>query len=271
MSKSKIEWTDRTWNPVTGCTKVSDGCKNCYAERIFPRVYGNDPIPDYSMEGFKSITGHRLRKFTDIKLHHDRLEQPLHWKKPCMIFVNSMSDLFHEEIPSKFILDCLSIMSHIDCLKHTFQILTKRPIQAKMLFDGNNFELPKNIWFGGSIENQKTADERIPIILQIPAKIIWLSIEPMLENINLELRGRNYGIDYKEWSQSIDWVVVGAESGFKRRHCDLNWVGSIVDQCKRANVPVFVKQLHIDGKLVKDINKFPKYLQIREYPNGTNS
>ena len=267
MGKSKIEYCDSTWNVTSGCSKVSTGCANCWAERIFPRVYGKDKVHDDL--GPFPIPKMRRRKFTDIKLHYDRLEQPLYWKKPQMILVNSMSDLFHEKIPSKFILDCLSIMSHTDCLKHTFQILTKRADRLIDIFNGN-FDIPDNIWLGVSVENNKEL-WRVEKVLQIPTKVHWLSIEPMLENINLELRGRNYGIDYKEWSQSIDWVVVGAESGSKRRHCDLNWVGSIVDQCKRANVPVFVKQLHIDGKLVKDINKFPKYLQIREYPNGTNS
>ena len=185
MSKSKIEWTDKVWNPVTGCTKVSAGCQFCYAERIFPRVYGNDVVDNEKPE----LVLMRKRKFTDIKLHYDRLEQPLHWKKPSMIFVNSMSDLFHEKLTSDFLAEVYATMFIAN--QHIFQVLTKRPenalalynhalwrqviINSKILARGHRVmsdskhEFPlNNLWLGISVENQKTADERILVLLQIP-------------------------------------------------------------------------------------------------------
>ncbi len=286
MGKSKIEYCDKIWNVTSGCTKVSTGCTNCWAERVFPSIYGNEFV-NYPKDE-KPIISVQKRKFTDIKLHHDRLDQPLHWKKPQKIFVNSISDLFHEDIPFEFIWEVMQVMGIAS--QHTYQILTKRPrmligfiewyinrwrnLDAPKL----HYTFPENQWLGVSVENQKTADELISIILQIQAKVHWLSLEPILEYINLELRGRNYGIDYKEWSQSIDWVVVGVESGSQMRYCSIGNIESIVEQCKSANVPVFVKQIHLPIPLIKqksagkkfylekDINKFPKHLQIREYP-----
>jgi len=224
MSKTKIEWSQMVWNPITGCTKVSTGCKHCYAERLFPRTYSKDrvivPTPadgiipeDYIQP--EEATGHwtRPRKFTDVKLHPERLEQPLHWKKPQMIFVNSMSDLFHEDVPFEFIDQIFAAMAISK--QHTFQILTKRPKRMLEWFNfkdiswkleemqGDNriryqvyhtfgkdnptseWEWPlKNVWLGISCENQETADERIPILLQVPAAVRFLSCEPLLDRIN---------------------------------------------------------------------------------------
>ena len=289
MGKSKIEWTEKVWNPVTGCTKVSDGCKYCYADRMFPRVYGNT---NFSDDG-KNI---RPRKFTDIKLHHDRIEQPLCWKKPSMIFVNSMSDLFHKDVPFEFIANIYDTMclyplvcrkkdcahEEPECLmdnseqNHIYQILTKRPKRAKEFYDNMGYYSDpfealslermygkfKNIWLGVSVENQKTADERIPILLQVPAKVRWLSVEPLLEPIDIK-RGIS-----KTFLDNIHWVVIGAESKghYPGRICKIEWIEYIVDQCKRANVPVFVKQIHLNNELIKNINRFPRELQIREYP-----
>jgi len=151
-----IQWTDETWNPVTGCTKVSTGCKHCYAERLFPRVYGNTTVAIVE-EGM--LMGARPRKFTDVKLHPERLEQPLHWKKPRMIFVNSMSDLFHEDVPFEFIDKIFNIMFRAS--QHIFQILTKR--EKRMLeYQKSRASriIIENVWHGISCENQQTADER---------------------------------------------------------------------------------------------------------------
>ncbi len=249
MQKSSIGWTNKTWNAVTGCTKVSQGCKNCYAETIANRFWGE-------------------RKFTDIICHEDRLEQPLHIKKPSMIFVNSMSDLFHESVKQSFIADIFHIMWRTP--QHTYQILTKRPKRMETLLSYwqktppfKDMKLPlSNVWLGVSAEDQTTADERIPLLLQTPAAIRWLSVEPMLEEINLfDIYKSNENLKY------FDWVVVGAESGDRRRPCKTEWIESIVDQCKQNQIPVFVKQMEINGRISKEIIDFPKHLQIQEYPN----
>lgn len=263
---SKIEWTEKSWNPVSGCSKVSTGCKFCYAETIAKRFWKD-------------------RKFTDVQFHEDRLDLPLKWKKPYMIFVNSMSDLFHEKIDFYHINKIM--LTVFKCYKHTFQVLTKRPERAYEYFIKScKKEFPfyitnlSNLWLGVSVENQETADLRIPILLQIPVEVKWLSIEPLLSEV--DIKGIFDLLDYKEqakpnetecscgicrYNRGIQWVVIGCESGHNRRPCKIEWVEKIVEDCKNANVPVFVKQLNINGKVVKDIEKFPKHLQVREYPN----
>ena len=177
--KSAIEWTDATWNPVTGCTKVSQGCKNCYAERLFPRVYGREIIGSLLTDE----TGiSRRREFTDVRLHYARLDHPLHWKKPRRIFVNSMSDLFHEDIPRDFIDAVWSTMA--EAKWHIFQILTKRPERMLAFMEDRKRKGWKadwlNIWLGVSVEDQATADERIPLLLQTAAAVRFVSYEPAL-------------------------------------------------------------------------------------------
>lgn len=258
MGKSKIEWTEQAWNPVTGCTKVSEGCKNCYAKTMHKRL---------TAMGIKKYK----KPFNKIVCHPETLEEPFKWKKPSMIFVNSMADLFHEDVPYDFIAKVLETMEQAG--QHTYQILTKRPERALDFWKWFNEYMQSvvesfldNEWMGVSVENQKTADERIPVLLQIPAKIRWISVEPMLENVDLS-GWLFFDDEGNEIESQINWVVIGAESGANRRECKLKWIESIVEQCKSANVPVFVKQIHLNGKLEKDINKFPKHLQIREYPN----
>lgn len=265
MKPHKIAWTEKTWNPVTGCNKISAGCKNCYAEGIANRFWKD-------------------RKFTDVQCHPERLNQPLSWKKPSMIFVNSMSDLFHEKVPFEFVDRVWETMFASE--RHTYQILTKRPARMLEYFQyslelckrnsgkEDIYEIPlPNVWLGVSIENQKAADERIPLLLQTPAAIRFLSIEPMLEEINLESYLCPKVIGYSENNNTtteaeISWIILGSESGSKRRPCKIEWVESIVEQCKQANVPVFVKQISIKNEVVKDINLFPENLRIREYPRA---
>ena len=216
MSKTTIEWTDTVWNPVTGCTKVSQGCKNCYAETIANRFWGD-------------------RKFSDIQLHPERLEQPLHWKKPRMIFVNSMSDLFHEKIPFEFIDKIWGMMAATP--EHIYQVLTKRPQRLLEYFEDNPFRLPfNNIWIGVSVEDQETADERIPALFKFPSSVKWISAEPLLGQIDI-LKYLRYWRRYR-----LDWVVVGGESGHKARPMHPDWVRKIRDDCKEADVPFFFKQ-----------------------------
>ena len=233
--RSSIEWTNATWNPVTGCTKVSPGCKNCYAERFAERFRG---IPDHPFgQGF------------DLRLWPDRLEQPLKWKNPRFIFVNSMSDLFHEKIPPSFIKECFDTMRRANW--HQFQVLTKRPERAVEFAE--KLDWPDNVWMGASVELQLCA-QRIDYLRKIPAAIRFLSCEPLLGPLALELRG-------------INWVIVGGESGPGARPMDPDWVRSIRRQCREAKVPFFYKQWGgvrkketgrvLDGKVY---NGFPRQL-----------
>lgn len=251
MGKSKIDWTEKVWNPVTGCSKVSQGCKNCYAEAIANRFWGKQTWYEFDTK-HGSIT--RQRRFTDVMCHEDRLSQPIHWKKPARIFVNSMSDLFHEDVPFDFVDEVLRIIAV--CPQHTFQILTKRPNRMKQYIEqseyAENIEKVKNVWLGVSVEDQKTADERIPVLLRTSSYVRWLSVEPMLGPVNLDKYDDEYEIHWltgldKEYPEEginmkIDWVVVGGESGPNARPMHPDWVRSIRDQCKAADVPFFFKQ-----------------------------
>jgi protein gp37 len=222
--KSKIEWTEATWNPVTGCTKVSQGCKHCYAEREWQRLT-------------KLVPAYAGRKFSDVRCHPERLEQPLHWKKPRRIFVNSMSDLFHEDVPVDFIEQVFDVMRR--CPQHTFQILTKRAGRMQfILWSELDWEPLPNVWLGVSVEDQATAFERLPLLRATPAAVRWLSIEPCLGPIHLGAIPR--GGAGKEGN--IHWVVVGGESGPNARPMHPAWVMSLRNQCERSELPFFFKQ-----------------------------
>lgn len=262
--KSKIEWTNATWNPIAGCTKCSPGCLNCYAERMAWRLQNIGIYPYHQHPDLEPIT---KRGWTGIITCNDKsLDQPLHWRKPRLIFVCSMSDLFHPKVPFKFI---THINDRIDvCQQHTFQILTKRIERAKEYYlQELGGRIPENIHLNVSISTQAEADEKIPILLQIPAAVRGLSIEPMLEGIDLHILDsrkdilwrRTHGGSYER--QFLHWVIVGCESGPKRRPCKIEWVQSIVDQCKASNVPCFVKQINVNGKVVKMPKVYPQ-----EYP-----
>ena len=208
---SSIEWTESTWNPVTGCTKVSPGCKHCYAERMARRL--------------TAMGQPRYRNGFDLTLQEDLLEQPLSWRQPRVIFVNSMSDLFHEAVPEDFIQRVFSIMQEASW--HVFQILTKRAERLRDL--ASTLSWPENVWMGVSVESESFIN-RIEMLRSVDASIRFLSLEPLLgplNHINLE---------------SIDWVIVGGESGPGARAMDIAWVRSIRDQCISKNVPFFFKQ-----------------------------
>jgi protein gp37 len=208
---SKIEWTDSTWNPLTGCSKISPGCKHCYAERMSLRL--------------KAMGHQKYSNAFKLTVHEDELTKPLQWKKPQIIFVNSMSDLFHEGVSFEFIQRVFSVMREASW--HTFQILTKR---SKRLSEvASKIDWPANVWMGVSVENQDY-DFRIDHLRQTQAIVKFLSLEPLLGPIlNLNLTG-------------IDWVIVGGESGPGARPLSEQWVIDIRDQCVRANVPFFFKQ-----------------------------
>lgn len=216
-SNSTIEWTDSTWNPVTGCTKISPGCKNCYAETFAER--------------WRGIPGHPYEQGFDLRLWDERLKLPLIWKEPRMIFVNSMSDLFHKDIPDEFIGKVFDTM--LTAKQHVFQVLTKRA-ERMMQWTGERFKnggLPSHIWLGVSVENQDYT-WRTMYLQQTPAQIRFLSIEPLLGSVNLKASNL----------KGIHWVIVGGESGPRARPMNPSWARDIRDQCKKYNVHFFFKQ-----------------------------
>lgn len=242
-----IEWTDTTWNPVTGCTKISPGCDHCYAERFSER--------------FRGTPGHPFQNGFDLTLRRARLAQPLSWRKPRMVFVNSMSDLFHKQVPKAFISEVFDTMEKADW--HTFQILTKRSsIMRNFLRARYGSERgPAHIWCGVSVEDGKRKS-RIHQLQEAPAGVRFISIEPLIAPVGvLDLDG-------------IDWVIVGGESGPGAREMRLEWVRDIRDQCAKNNVAFFFKQWggirpksggrDLDGR---EWNQFPasrKYLVAAE-------
>ena len=209
--QTSIEWTDSTWNPVTGCDKISPGCKNCYAARLAPRL--------------KAMGNPRYANGFEVTLHHDLVELPTKWAKPKKIFVNSMSDLFHDEVPLEFIQAVFSTI--VAAHHHTFQVLTKRPERAFEL--SVQLPWPSNLWMGTSVESTDYLD-RIDTLRQVPALTRFLSLEPLL--------GAIPDIDLTD----IDWVIAGGESGPKARKVEEGWVRDIRDQCEAANVRFFFKQ-----------------------------
>ena len=208
---SSIEWTEATWNPVTGCSKVSQGCKHCYAARMAKRL--------------QAMGNSRYANGFNVTLHRDLIEAPYSWRKPRKVFVNSMSDLFHEDVPFEFIEKVFTTMA--DTPQHTYQILTKRTERLSILAESLNWS--ENIWIGTSVENEEVIN-RITNLRTVPARIRFLSCEPLigpLDKINLD---------------GIHWVIVGGESGPGARPMEADWVRSIRDQCRAQEVAFFFKQ-----------------------------
>lgn len=240
-----IEWADATWNPVTGCTEVSPGCDHCYAKTFAER--------------FRGTSGHYFERGFDVQLRPDKLELPLRWRKPRRIFVNSMSDLFHDQVPDDYIAHVFAVMQ--SCASHTFQVLTKRHARMRSLLNSADFwevvtdfgghvmsqrtsraqhwpdhgrqhgYLP-NVWLGVSTENQQWADIRIPALLDTPAAVRFISAEPLLGPINLDAIP----------ARDLDWVIVGGESGRDDRPMHMEWARGLRDQCQQAGVPFLFKQ-----------------------------
>jgi protein gp37 len=213
---SKIEWTDATWNPIRGCTKVSPGCQHCYAETFAER--------------FRGVPGHPFEHGFDLRLVPEKLAEPLRWASPKMIFTNSMSDLFHEEVPEDYILKAVKVMQLANW--HTYQVLTKRAGRMRDLLNGllREAALEKHIWWGVSVEDRKNGLPRVEALQKTPASVKFLSIEPLLEDLGeMDLTG-------------ISWVIVGGESGPKARPMKSEWAISIKEQCAASNIPFFFKQ-----------------------------
>lgn len=242
-TQSSIEWTEATWNPVTGCTKISPGCKNCYAERMSLRLQAMGQ-QNYA-NGFK------------LTLQERMLERPLTWKKPQLVFVNSMSDLFHDAVPVDFIIEVFDVMQRASW--HQFQVLTKR---SQRLLDLNSqIRWPENVWMGVSVENQDYT-YRIDHLRETDAVTKFLSLEPLLG----PLSGLNF--------DKVNWAIVGGESGPGARPMYEEWVIQIRDECKVANVPLFVKQMGESWAQVKkakskkggNMAEWRRDLRIRNYP-----
>ena len=282
-----IQWTDRTWNPVVGCRKVSEGCRHCYAEKMANRLAGMARADEAAGRnaGRKShylpVINERGKWNGTVQLVPEALADPLRWRKPSMVFVGSMSDPFHEDVPFDFIDRVFAIMAL--CPQHTFQVLTKRPermaeylavpwdersletgLDAIVLQrkygdppwqpDAKLWPLP-NVWLGTSVEDQATADLRIPHLIQCPAAVRFLSCEPLLGPVDLLIDGECSGWACREfgctgcpgedaaWTSLLDWIIIGGESGHSARPCDVMWITELVRQCREASVPAFVKQL----------------------------
>ncbi len=256
-----ISWTDETWNPVTGCSRVSEGCRNCYAAKLAPRLAG------MGQKGYTKLPWTAKNAPENVFLHEDRLEKPLRWKKPRRVFVNSMSDLFHEQVPDKFIRRVWRVM--LDTPRHTYQILTKRPERMANWVEENVYGpaeygdwtltgigggIVRNIWLGTSVEDQRAADKRIPHLLVTPAAIRFLSCEPLIGPVDLKKFYPSVGSpNFSTVALSstlvgsrkvhlVDWVIAGGESGPKHRPMHPDWVRRLRDQCRNSDAAFFFKQ-----------------------------
>lgn len=271
---TKIEWVQNpdgtkgeSWNPVTGCTKVSEGCRNCYAERMAKRLAGRF---GYS----------KIMPFS-VSLHWDKLSAPEHWRKPRVVFVCSMGDLFHHNVPEAYIYKMWLVMER--CSRHTFIVLTKRPHWMKAWVEGWGLKPLPNVWLGVSVENQARADERIPLLLAVPAAVRFISLEPLLGPVDLGFgpspdclwcsgTGEWYAdtggmevlpvtCECMTRNRWLSWAIVGGESGPRARPMNPDWARSVRDQCQEAGVSFFMKQMAKRAPIPDD-------LMIREYPEG---
>jgi protein gp37 len=309
--KTAISWATDTWSPVLGCSPVSAGCAHCYAIRTTwrlahnpnPKVSGpRQGLVDRRMGDIWGTAAGALRWTGGVACLPDELDTPLHWKKPRRIFVNSMSDLFHPEVPDEFIRQVLDVTA--SAYWHQFLILTKRPDRMRRFSAGvkhwqkGAFNVgaplvgwPENVWLGVSIENQETADERIPILLDTPAAHRFVSAEPLLGPIRVDDMGDGREGTLKplvglHWARGkgprLDWVIVGGESGPGARPCKIEWIHSIVEQCKTASTSCFVKQLGSyyrstwsEGAGITAIthsgrnpSEWPDSIRVQQFPEG---
>jgi protein gp37 len=316
---TKIEWTDRTWNPVQGCQRVSPGCQNCYAEKIAYRFSGEgEPF-----HGLARKVGNEPRWTGLVRTLPDKLQEPLHWRKPSRIFVNSMSDLFHEDVPFEFIAQVFEVMYEAKERGHIFQVLTKRPERMRAFMEWfidqthqglqdifsvqphplwgltrdhvrrDIVEKCSHVWLGVSVEDQKRADERIPILIEIPAAVRFLSCEPLFETLDLsgntletvwvdpELANLDWGLGevVADEGWPIHWVICGGESGNRARPMPAEAAIKLAEDCHRAGIPFFFKQTgsvlakswklkDAKGGNLDEIpdDKLPAIVKVRQFP-----
>jgi protein gp37 len=250
-SKSAIAWTQATWNPITGCDPISPGCAHCYARRMANRL--------------QAMGSGRYRHGFQLTLHPEALAEPAKWKRPRMVFVCSMSDLFHESVPEEFIWRILSTIE--DLPRHTFQVLTKRAERMEQVLAGR--KLPPNLWLGVTAENQATLDARLPHLLRCDAEVRWLSLEPLLGPVEIPIEALVPFVDVDpalRMTPRIHWVVVGAESGPGRRPCEEIWIRDVVELCEGIETPCFVKQVDLGDALSRDPSEWAPSLRIQRYP-----
>lgn len=301
MAKTEISWTDYSMNPgIYGCSPAHSGCRNCYAAQMAYRLSAMGQC-EYLGAALREWDDHGLRrsqcKWTG-EVHVDYAQIPkafakLPKRKPARVFVTSMGDLFHHDVPGLFRWQVFREMVFLPHL--TFQVLTKRPEFIHPWFDhyrglrrqcvhyrGQELTWPPNIQIGASCSTQADVDRMVPDLLRVPAKVRFLSLEPLLGEVEIDCYdpGTGYqevspgGTRRRNWDQVIHWVIVGAESGPRRRPCRIEWVRSIVEQCKAAGVPVFVKQIDIDGRVSRDPSEcnpseWPADLRVQEFPEVT--
>jgi protein gp37 len=261
MSKSNIQWTDDTWNPTTGCTRVSAGCDHCYA------FLSHDRRHIAWKRGWETAPAQYHLPFSRVQLLEDRLYgklSPLRKRQPRRYFVDSMSDLFHEDVPDDYLRRVFEVMRQ--ARRHTFQILTKRPERMRDWTRAHQPEPLPNVWLGTSVEDQAAADTRIPLLLDTPAAVRFLSCEPLLGPVDLD-----------PWLSGLDWIILGGESGPHARAMATEWLDFLIAQCRQApDIAVFVKQL---GSVWKNANgakhghggdpdEWPADLRIREFPHS---
>lgn len=319
--KSGIAWTEATWNPLVGCSRVSEGCRHCYAETLTYRLGERFGMAKYT--GLTRLVGGEPQWTGALRLSEPDLSLPLRWKKPRRVFVNSMSDLFHEKVPIDWLARIFNVMADMCADAHTFLVLTKRAARMRTVlsealpeYAGEHYsgETPlgvcldvgasawplPNVWLGVSVEDQATADERIPMLLSTPAVVRWVSYEPALGPVDFRrylLPMRYAEVIERMHGTYLDWIVVGGESGPRARLFDLAWARRALTQCRAAGVPCFVKQLGSNaglevagleppasgGRVRKwlrwramdrkgaDITEWPPDLRVREYPaDGTH-
>lgn len=320
MTTTTIAWTDMAWNPVRGCSRVSEGCRNCYAEGIAARFSG----PGLAYEGLGKFVvlsdGSKDARWTNrVITVPKKLTDPLHWRRPRRIFVNSMSDLFHPQVPFSFIAAVFGVMAM--CPQHTFQVLTKRPEVAADFFAWLTDENPvdtlihhavhngikadqiprgvlaqsrwplRNVHVGVSVEDQQTANERVPLLLQLPAHVRWVSYEPALELVNfhaIQIPGAKEGLRFSSLVHAhderygssdnlLDWIVIGGESGAGARPFEVGWVYSLLEQVHDTECTIFPKQLGAKPTLHgvpmlltdpagEDPSEWPERLRVRQAP-----
>ncbi len=264
---TSIEWTQASWNPIRGCSRVSEGCRHCYAERTAMRFSGEGQ----PYQGLVAMANGHPQWTGKVAFIEKHLNDPLKWKEPRRIFVNSMSDLFHDNVEWEWFLKILHIM--MNSPRHTFQVLTKRPKRMAQFVNSRDVERivhgrqTSHIHWGTSIEDQDTANERLPELLKVKWGLLWASIEPIIGGIDLEriavdythpshvplhasaISGQRDG-NFYQFDRSLQWIVAGSESGPGARPAELDWYRSLRDQCVSADVPFFLKQFAINGKKI---------------------